>query len=242
LNNEFQQVHQMSRIHFIGGEKGGVGKSVMARLLAQYYIDREIPFQVYDADLSHGAMMRYYADYSEPVDITRYEKADQIAERTAESGATAIVDMAAQSSKPLSRWIDETGLLELAEDLGLSLTFWHVMDDGTDSLNLLQQIFETYGEGQNYVVVRNFGRGSDFTYFDESETADLAKQFNAKVIDLPALHPPTMRKIDHISASFWAAANNADSHVGPTLGLLERQRVKTWLSKTYSQLDQLHKE
>ena len=29
----------MSRIHFVGGEKGGVGKSVVARLLAQYYID-----------------------------------------------------------------------------------------------------------------------------------------------------------------------------------------------------------
>ncbi|WP_031433058.1 P-loop NTPase family protein [Methylomarinum vadi] len=49
----------MSQIHFIGGEKGGVGKSVMARLLAQYLIDNETPFKVFDADLSHGAMMRY---------------------------------------------------------------------------------------------------------------------------------------------------------------------------------------
>ena len=33
-----------------------MGKSVVSRLLAQYYIDREIPFQIYDGDLSHGAM------------------------------------------------------------------------------------------------------------------------------------------------------------------------------------------
>ncbi|MBT8440642.1 MAG: mobilization protein, partial [Gammaproteobacteria bacterium] len=69
----------MSRIHFIGGEKGGVGKSVITRLLAQYYIDREVPFRVYDADLSHGAMMRYYADFSAPVDINRFDNADSIA-------------------------------------------------------------------------------------------------------------------------------------------------------------------
>jgi cellulose biosynthesis protein BcsQ len=29
----------MTNIHLIGGEKGGVGKSVVARLLAQYFID-----------------------------------------------------------------------------------------------------------------------------------------------------------------------------------------------------------
>lgn len=34
----------MANVHFIGGEKGGVGKSVVARILAQYMIDGNIPF------------------------------------------------------------------------------------------------------------------------------------------------------------------------------------------------------
>jgi len=42
----------MSTIHLIGGEKGGVGKSVVARLLAQYMIDHEIPFIGFDTDRS----------------------------------------------------------------------------------------------------------------------------------------------------------------------------------------------
>ena len=29
----------MATIHLIGGEKGGVGKSLLARILAQYFID-----------------------------------------------------------------------------------------------------------------------------------------------------------------------------------------------------------
>jgi len=32
----------MSTVHLVGGEKGGVGKSVVARLLAQSFIDRSI--------------------------------------------------------------------------------------------------------------------------------------------------------------------------------------------------------
>ena len=39
-----------SRIHLIGGEKGGVGKSMVARLLAQYFIDHEMPFVGFDTD------------------------------------------------------------------------------------------------------------------------------------------------------------------------------------------------
>ncbi len=231
----------MSRIHFIGGEKGGVGKSVLARLLAQYFIDRETPFQAFDADLSHGAMMRYYADYSEPVNIADFEFADRIVEQAAESGNDTIVDLAAQASKPLSTWIHESGLLDLAEELDLNLTFWHVMDDGSDSIKLLQNLLESYSDNPDYILARNFGRGSDFSPFNTSEVASTAEKYGAQIVESSPLHAPTMRKIDHINASFWAAANNTDSHLGPVLGLLERQRVKTWLKRNYEQFDRVLK-
>jgi len=48
-----------------------------------------------------------------------------------------------------------------------------------------------------------------------------------------------MRKIDRVGASLWAAANNKDEAVGPTLGMLERQRVRVWLSNAYKLLDQV---
>lgn len=40
----------MANIHLVGGEKGGVGKSVVARLLAQYMIDHNLPFIGFDTD------------------------------------------------------------------------------------------------------------------------------------------------------------------------------------------------
>jgi len=49
----------MTRLHFIGGEKGGVGKSVVARLLAQYFIDRQVPLLGFDTDMSHGSLLRF---------------------------------------------------------------------------------------------------------------------------------------------------------------------------------------
>lgn len=229
----------MTRIHFIGGEKGGVGKSVLARLLAQYYIDRERPFKAFDGDLSHGALVRYYRDYATPVDITRFESVDSIAEMAAASGRDVIVDLAAQAARPLGRWMHEAGVLELGEELGIRIVLWHVMDDSTDALRLLEDLLETHGEGPDYMLVRNLGRGSDFSLFDESEEKQRALAMGADIMDLPGLYPATMRKIDRVGASLWAAANNNDPALGPTIGLMDRQRVKIWLNRVYAELDRL---
>ena len=74
----------MAKIHFIGGEKGGVGKSLMARVLAQYLIDRGEPFIGFDTDRSHGALMRFYSGYASPVIVDRYEALDAIMEAAVE--------------------------------------------------------------------------------------------------------------------------------------------------------------
>ena len=229
----------MTRIHFVGGEKGGVGKSVLARVLAQYHIDKEKPFTAFDGDLSHGALVRYYGDYTQAVDIGSFESADQIAEAAVESGCDVIVDLAAQAARPLDSWITESGLVDFSEDAGVGITLWHVMDDGTDSVRLLEKVLDTYGAGPQYILVRNHGRGGDFSLFDESEVKARAMALGARVMDLPSLHAGSMRKIDRAGASLWAAANNKDKAKGPTLGVMERQRVRVWLNKAYSELDKV---
>lgn len=46
-----------------------------------------------------------------------------------------------------------------------------------------------------------------------------------------------MRKIDRQNASFWSAVNHRTGT--DALGLLERQRLKTWLRSTYATFDGL---
>src|SRR5271154_574223 len=103
----------MTNIHLIGGEKGGVGKSLVARLLAQYMIDNNIPFLGFDSDRSHGALLRFYADYSSAVLIDSYESLDTIVEAASENAERRIlVDLAAQTQGQLTQWMDESQLLE----------------------------------------------------------------------------------------------------------------------------------
>jgi hypothetical protein len=87
------------------------------------------------------------------------------------------------------------------------------------------------------VVVRNLGRGTDFSQLDASGALEEALSLGAQVINLGQLHEASMRKIDRQNASFWAAIHNKSET--DALGLLERQRVKLWLKRSYDALDSL---
>src|SRR5215471_14688083 len=136
----------MSTIHFIGGEKGGVGKSVVARLCAQYCIDKALPFVAVDADGSHGALLRFYGEYTRPVDLTRYESVDEILALASEPSARVLVDLPAQSERALTAWLAEGGVVELAAESDIRLVFWHVIDDGKDALTTLERLFARHGD------------------------------------------------------------------------------------------------
>ncbi len=232
----------MPSLNFIGGEKGGVGKSVAARLLAQYFIDRDHPFTGFDTDRSHTSFTRFYADYAAPVVVDSFEGLDQVASVFEEPPVdgkrrSVIVDLAAQTAAPLSRWIRDSDLLTLMADMGVTVNFWHLADAGKDSIDLLDRLLNTYGIGPNYIVVKNLGRGSDFSQLDQSAALKKAVALGAQVVTLAQLHEASMRKIDRQNASFWAATQSSTG--ADALGMLERQRVKTWLKHAYTTLDTL---
>ena len=232
----------MSSLNFIGGEKGGVGKSVAARLLAQYFIDKGRPFTGFDTDRSHTSFTRFYSDYASPVVVDTYEGLDRIASVFEEPPVegkqkSVIVDLAAQTAAPLARWVKDSDLLPLIGEMGVMVNFWHIADAGKDSVDLLNRLVNTYSPGPNLIVVRNLGRSSDFSQLDESSALKKALAMGGCVVTLPQLHEASMRKIDRQNASFWGAIHN---RTGPdSLGMLERQRVKAWLRSTYEVFDGL---
>jgi hypothetical protein len=232
-----EKYFSMSKIHFIGGEKGGVGKSVVARVVAQYLIDNELPFLGFDTDRSHGSLLRFYTDYASPVVVDDYESLDLIIETATEHPDKRIlVDLAAQTHTPLVKWMDESGVLEMAGDMGLSLTYWHVMDSGKDSVDLLKKLLDRFGSRLSYAIVLNQSRGEDFSILEQSGLKERALELNAKVITLKRLHEGVITKIDAGSTSFWAAKHKSETDV-KGLGLMERQRVKYWLKHAYEELD-----
>jgi hypothetical protein len=149
-----------------------------------------------------------------------------------------LVDLPAQSDRPLAAWIEEAGILELAAEAGVKIVFWHVIDDGKDALNTLDRLLARYGDRTRYCIVKNAGRGKFFSLFDESTTRKEAERLGAAIIELPELSPAVMQKIDRLDASFWAAVQGTTAGA-ETFSRMERQRAKVWVTAAYDQLAKL---
>lgn len=228
----------MTNIHLMGGEKGGVGKSLVARIVAQYLIDKDLPFLGFDTDRSHGALLRFYPGYASPVLVDNYEALDKIIEAAVEQpGRRILVDLAAQTHDPLVKWMDDAGVINLADELGIKLFYWHVMDSGKDSVDLLKRLLDRFGTGLSYVIVRNQVRGNDFSALEESGEQARALALGAKVVSIKRLHEGVIAKIDSGSSSFWKAKTSDKESSG--LGLMDRQRVKMWLRDAYREMDEV---
>jgi hypothetical protein len=226
----------MNKIHLIGGEKGGVGKSLVARVLAQYFIDNNLPFVGFDTDRSHGSLLRFYTEYASPVVADNYESLDAIVETAVDQpDKRVLVDLAAQTHDALVKWMDDSGVLETAAELQVSFFYWHVMDSGKDSVDLLKKLLDRFESRLNYVLVLNQLRGDNFEIFNQSGARERAQALGAPIITLKRLHEPVINKIDAGSTSFWAAKNRTGKENGG-LGLLERQRVKLWLRHAFEQI------
>lgn len=222
----------MGRVHFIGGEKGGVGKSLTARLLAQYFIDNHLAFIGFDTDQSHGTFSRFYTDFASPIIVEDFDSLDQIVVTAEEHpDIDIIVDLAAQTSRKLEQWIQDSGIFDVFAELGYQVFLWHIMDDGADSMRLLDSLLQKHQHADvQFVIVCNMGRGENFDAAKQSPTFAKAKERNAKFITLNKLQSRLMQKIDFSNYSFWAAANNTDA-----MNITERQRIKVWLNNSFSE-------
>jgi len=210
---------------------------MMARLLAQYFIDNNILFTGFDTDRSHSSLMRFYSGYASPVLVDRYEALDTIVETAAEQpGRRALVDLAAQTHAPLVRWMDESGVLDLADVSGIVVHYWHVMDAGKDSIDLLKRLLDRFGRRVRYVLVRNQLRGDDFGQLERSGEQERAIAMGARIVEIKRLHEAVAQRIDAANMSFWSA-RNASAGEGGGLGMMERQRVKLWLNHAYAQIE-----
>jgi hypothetical protein len=227
----------MSRIHLVGGEKGGVGKSFFARVLCQYFVDHDRPFAAIDADLSHGSLARCYGEFTRPIDLERLESADAILDRALGAERRVVVDLPAQSLRLLERWFDSGQVFALAREMQVPFTFWHVTDGGHDSLQSLERLLERHGRSFRCVAVKNHGRGRSFELYEESRLPVMLDQYAGKTVEFPELDASTAHAIDRAGTSFWAASQRGDAN---GLSHMARARTRRWLDQCYDGLDVLN--
>lgn len=228
----------MACLHLIGGNKGGVGKSLTCRVLVEYCSGNDIQFVLAECDRETPDVARTYRSSVETIlayfteDPTKRSKADRLFSSAIE--LPVIANLPANVHEAMRGWFVEDGLYELGREHGVSFCHWYVTNGGYDSVKFLIKTLRDLGEWMPHILVRNCGLCDDWGHIDEDrELQEAIAQYQVPIIDLPKF-PYTER---NFVEAHQLTLREAVQH--PDLSLVSRQRIKNFMKDAFSQIEHI---
>lgn len=224
-------------VHLVHGDKGGVGKSLLASVLVEYVLARKCNAFVVDADMRNADLFAAFQHTDVPtarVDVRTQDGWMELAtilERTQD--AEVVISLPAGVGNEVTE--NEHFLREALEGLERSLVCFWVLNRSPHSIALLRPFLERYGGfARAMVAVRNlyFGGPERFTRWKEAKTREAftaagglemdLEDLSDRIVDATFLHLPPRRFSD-----------------GAALSYGERLGLRRWLDHTFAAFDGL---
>lgn len=236
-SQQLRQIKKIRRLIFVGGRKGGVGKSLCTLVLIEYCLQYIRSFTLAECDRVNPDAARIYrklvkvlfAYFSE--DPRKRTKADALFKAVLDH-SLVICNLPAQVHEPMKAWFLEDGLCELAQEHNVVSYHWYISNGGYDSVKLFIKTLEDLGPYIQHVFVRNWGLCDDWTHVDEDEDVQAAIQaYQVPVIDLPKFPYVERNFIESHQITLSEALTHAD------LSLISKQRIKQFLRYSFAEID-----
>jgi hypothetical protein len=231
------------KIHLIDGEKGGVGKSWVAFVIAEYLRSKLVPFYLYAADRSNPTAASRYRDkrqyaefYNESVHYTQFsENASKIDEPDVlldmASERTIVIDLPAQVHYPLTSWLEEKDIFTISKDNQVNWVRWFVCNGEYDSIQILIASAEFYKD-QPTILVKNDGLCNNWDYFDGHEELQATiEKYKMIVINFPKLSDSKRTKINDNRWTFEEAMELG------SFGIVGKSDIYKYTQKAYKVLE-----
>lgn len=224
-------------VHIFHGDRGGVGKSMLAAAFGEYLLQKGSELAIIEADTQNGDVGRYFTDVAKIRNIN-LRSADGWIELLSyleeEEADDIIVALPAGVGGVVAAHADR--LLAAAPELKRSLVVWWVMNRTPDSVGLLAPVMTAFPQncGVQLVAVRNlyFGDSSRFLRWNEGNVRPKFLAAGGIETDFEALND---RVVD---ATFGALpAQRFSSNGKSSFKMGERIELKIWLERTTATFD-----
>jgi hypothetical protein len=177
------------RIYWIGGSKGGVGKSMMTFAMLDYLVERGDKILLVDCDTSNPDAWKTYRDLV-PTELANLDEVDGwihlVNTCEAHRGSVIVINTAARNNVAVKRF-GQT-LSGSLDELGLKLVVLWIINRQRDSLDLLKEFIEAMPSAEVHVV-RNayFGEEARFELYNTSSLRETVEGRGGKSVTLPDL-------------------------------------------------------
>jgi hypothetical protein len=235
-------------VHLILQGKGGVGKSFVSAILAQYFRDKQKTVHCFDTDPINATLAQYAELNAEHVNVLKRgaineKEFDTIVEKVCRGEGIYVIDTGATTFVPMWNYILENEILRFLEDHDRQVYVHSVITGGqamTDTLNGFSKVATTAGQ-KNIVVWLNeyFGEvsGNDGKPFEELKVAQQHADRLVGSITIRERNANTfgddVKEMLERRLTFDSAIKNGD------FSLVSKQRLAIVRRDLFEQLDRL---
>lgn len=223
------QPKTLGRLVLVTGDKGGTGKSVVARILLDIYRHRNINCIAYECDQSNPQLYRHYNKVAPGVSGLKLNQrggADALQDDLKRcSPKVSLVDLPAGAAEYFESVAKDIFLFQNAERLGYRITMVSVLGRVKDSVLQLKRLVDFCGDRVDYVVVKNlyWGEEHKFTRYNNSKVKQSVEALGAVELLLPELYDDIFDLIDSKDLTFREALEHED------FSLSNQSRIYGWI-------------
>jgi hypothetical protein len=225
----------------IGADKGGVGKTTVARTLLDYFADRQVRARAFDTEVPRGTLKRFHPDMTDVVDINHVPDQMRIFDTVnSTDAAVSLIDIRAGLLSPTLRALRDIGFIEAAKKGDITFIVFHILGPSIASLDEIADTAAYLGDAK-YFMVKNFINNTHFFEWDEATHAGYFKRLPDSIeITVPKLVEMAAEQVELASVPFATfIANKKQSGDPASYSFVLRGYVRHWLDNVWAQYDRI---
>ena len=231
-------------VHLILQGKGGIGKSWISSLLAQYIKDhRKESIQCFDTDQENTTFSHYKELGVKHINVMNADRTinrkmfDGMMEMIFSTDENIVIDNGANTFSPLMAYLVENDIIGLLKEMGKNV-YIHTIVGGGDTLTDTTAGFVSVTKSVNAPVViwLNEHFGSTSTFQNSKEFKDNSENV-IEIITLQQRNADTFG--DDIKRMNSARKTLKEVLESDKFTIMEKQRIKTVMRDVFQQLDEV---
>jgi hypothetical protein len=223
----------------VGADKGGVGKTTVARTLLDYFTAHHVPTRAFDTESPKGTLKRFHPEVTDVVDATIVADQMKIFDTLSDANVT-VIDVRAGLLSPTLRALKDIGFLDSVRKGQLNFLVFHILGSSIASLNEIEDTSAYTADGK-YYLVKNFINNTSFFEWDQAtHSAYFKKHKDAVEITIPKLNEMAFEQVELASVPFLTfVANKGPKGEAANYSFVLRGYVRHWLGNVWGEYDRV---
>ena len=225
----------------VGADKGGVGKTTVARTLLDYFSAHNTPTRAFDTESPRGTLKRFHPAVTEVVDVTEVPDQMKIFDTLGNAEAkVTVIDVRAGLLSPTLQALNDIGFIESAKKGQITFAVFHILGPSIASLQEIAETAKFVGDA-SYFLVKNHINDTQFFEWDPATYNSYFKQIKGvEEITVPKLNEMACEQVEVAGVPYVSfVANKTAKGEAANNSFVLRGYVRHWLGNVWGEYDRV---